>query len=441
MATPGIPHLLILEPDSRGHAREWIGHLIQGAHALGARGPRLTFAVPSALAEEIAPHVPCTARGRIGFVALTPREASLCLSDRLAVSGMARWWTMRRCLDRAGATHGLFLEFDHLSLPLALGLNGGGRPLSGILFRPSVHYGEIGPYRPTGRERLRDLRKQLLYRFVLRNPGVAAMLTLDPYFVTHARRAYANGIKVAEAPDPAFPLPEPAAGVAAPWADIPEERRLLVLFGELTERKGLPTLLDSLLLLPAGDAERLAVIVAGRIDARLTPEVEARAVRLARERPQLWLRFENRRLPAGELAALLRRCCMVLAPYQRFVGSSGIVLWAAGAEKPVLCQDYGLLGRLVRDHGLGVVTDSTDPSALAACLREIARGTLPPTPDTRAMGALCAARTPERFARTVLEHALSGCANTPLPTPPHGQPRSITSMLCCLAAGALDIVL
>jgi glycosyltransferase involved in cell wall biosynthesis len=86
---------------------------------------------------------------------------------------------------------------------------------------------------------------------------------------------------------------------------------------------------------------------------------------LKAERPELWLRVYDRRLDDTELAGLVRRSDVVLAPYQRFVGSSGVLLWAARAGRPVLAQDFGLVGRLTRDHGLGVAVDSSDPAQLA----------------------------------------------------------------------------
>jgi hypothetical protein len=49
----------------------------------------------------------------------------------------------------------------------------------------------------------------------------------------------------------------------------------------------------------------------------------------------------------------------------RFVGSSGILLWAARAGRPVLEQDFRLIGRLTRDHRLGTVADSSGPVRLA----------------------------------------------------------------------------
>jgi len=98
----------------------------------------------------------------------------------------------------------------------------------------------------------------------------------------------------------------------------------------------------------------------------------------------------------------VRQCDVVLAPYQRFVGSSGVLLWAAVSGRPVLAQEFGLVGRLTRDHRLGVSVDASDPSHLA---REIARMVEcgPSTfIDGAAAASFAAARTPQRFASLVL---------------------------------------
>src|SRR5204863_6629463 len=100
----------------------------------------------------------------------------------------------------------------------------------------------------------------------------------------------------------------------------------------------------------------------------------ARCARLRQQRPELWLKLEDRRLSEGEIAALMARSDVVLAPYQRFVGSSGVLLWAAGAGRPVLSQGFGLVGHLIREHRLGLAVDTTDPAALAAGIRSMVEG-------------------------------------------------------------------
>ena len=124
--------------------------------------------------------------------------------------------------------------------------------------------------------------------------------------------------------------------------------------------------------------------------------------RLARERPELWLRIDDRRLQSGELAALVRQSDVVLAPYQRFVGSSGVLLWAALNGKPVLAQDYGLVGRLTREHRLGVSVDAGTPSAIAREITRMVSEGPARSFDRHAAERFATAQTPTRFASLVL---------------------------------------
>jgi hypothetical protein len=93
---------------------------------------------------------------------------------------------------------------------------------------------------------------------------------------------------------------------------------------------------------------------------------------------------------------------IVLAPYQRFVGSSGVLLWAARAGRPVLAQEFGLVGRLTRDHRLGAVADSSDPAKLAAQIECMVESGPQSFIDLSSAARFAASRTPHRFASIVL---------------------------------------
>jgi len=401
--------VLILEPDAEGHSQEWLQHLAEFV-AADATAPAISVVAPATLCTALSRSMPAVADGRIRFIALKPRELRLCTHRSLSISAFARWWTMRRYLLRSGADVGFFLSLDLLCLPFALGLHTRGKPIGGILFRPSVHYGALGSYRPSSSERLRDLRKELLYRLMLRNPTVRAVLSLDPFFPAYAVSHYSHGAKVQALPDPAEPAIE-ATGRCTEIVDfVPPGRIGLLLFGYLTERKGPLMVLDALRLLPARIAARVAVLFAGRIDPAIRDSIDARQRVLARERPELWLRIEDRRLDRAELDVLVARSDVVLAPYQRFVGSSGVLLRAAGAGRPVLAQEFGLVGRLTRDHRLGAVANSSDPIRLAdeiECM--VVRG--PQTfIDLSSASTFASSRTPHRFASTVLSSLIAGAA-------------------------------
>lgn len=389
--------LLVLEPDGDGHAEEWLRHLL--VH-LGRQSQieRIWLAIPASLRDRLSDQLPAHLRHRIGLLVLTPAELQYCTHRRLAISGMARWWVMRRYLIRTGAEIGYFLSLDHLSLPLGLGLSAGGRRLGGILFRPSVHYHQIGDYRPSLAEKLRDWRKAVLYRGMLRNPAVDTVLTLDPFFADFAMEHYAGGEKVGVVPDPAFPATAIPANDDRMPAVLPADRHILLLFGALTERKGVLHLLEALRLLPSATAGRIAVVIAGRVASDISARFAEKEAAVRREQPELWLKVENRWLSSAEIAALVQRCDIVLAPYQRFVGSSGVLLWAAHAGKPLLTQDYGLLGRLVRDHGLGVTVDTGNPNDLAAAIAGMITQNPQTLVDAKSAAAFVSQRTPETFA-------------------------------------------
>jgi colanic acid biosynthesis glycosyl transferase WcaI len=389
--------LLVLEPDSDGHAEEWLRHLL--VH-LGRQSQieRIWLAIPSALRDRLTGQLPAHLRHRIGLLALTPTELHYCTHRRLVLSGMARWWVMRRYLIRTGAEIGYFLSLDHLSLPLGLGLGAGGRRLGGILFRPSVHYHEIGEYRPSLTEKLRDWRKAVLYRGMLRNRAVDTVLTLDPFFADFATEHYPGGKKVGVVPDPAFPVATIPANDDRMPAALPQDRHILLLFGALTERKGVLHLLDALRLLPSSVESKIAVIIAGRVAQDISVRFAEKVAAVRREKATLWLKVEDRWLSSTEIATLVQRSDIVLAPYQRFVGSSGVLLWAAHAGKPLLTQDYGLLGRLVRDHGLGVAVDTGNPADIAAAITGMITQNPQTLVDAKAAAAFVSQRTPETFA-------------------------------------------
>ena len=392
--------ILIFEPEAEGHTLEWLDAIVRLAVS-ERTDTELWLVIAEGLCAPLARLLPASARDRIRIVPLPRAEARRCIGRPLARAGFWRWWTMRKYLRKTGAKHGLFLSIDLLTLPLALGLGAKGRSLSGVLFRPSVHYREIGPYRPTLGDRLRDLQKAVFYPLMLRNPAVERVLSLDPYFPLYAQNYYRHGEKVAA-------LPEPGPELVAPTANdnegdfVPSGRIGFLLFGYIAERKGPLAVLDALLLLPPEITSRIAILFAGKVDPALRERLEQRYQTLKRERPDLWLRIDDRRLDRTELAALVRRSDVILAPYQKFIGSSGVLMWAAINGRPVLAQDFGLVGRLTREHRLGISVNASDPAQLAYEIAHMVERGPATFIDLPAASRFVATQTPQHFASVVL---------------------------------------
>lgn len=391
--------IVIFEPSHEGHPPEWLDHIVRFA-AAERRGMPIHLVVAPELRDRFADDDGDTAGGGIDVVALTERERRLCTHGNLAVSAFARWWTMRRYIRRFRASHGHFLSLDHLSLPLALGLSAGGAMLDGILFRPSVHYRELCDYRPSWRERVRDFRKNVLYRGMLRNKAVDRVLTLDPFFANYAAAHYADGGKVRLLPDPAQAEAGESAHVQV--KQKASHRIGFLLFGYLAERKGVLTLLEALKSMPRDLAAQLSLTLAGNID----PSVRTRLLKAMGEatihQPGVELVLQEGRISEDELARQLAACDVVLAPYQRFVGSSGVLIRAACARKPVLTQNFGLLHRLTVEYRLGLTANTSDPRSIAAAMATMIAQGPPSFIDVRMAERFIAERSPRSFAAGVL---------------------------------------
>jgi hypothetical protein len=112
--------------------------------------------------------------------------------------------------------------------------------------------------------------------------------------------------------------------------------------------------------------------------------------------------LEDRWLAREEIEALVQRSDVVLAPYQRFVGSSGVMVWAARLGKPLLTQDFGMLSCLTRDYRLGVAADCTNPFLLAEAMAQFVIHGPHHFIDQHLAEEFVAGRSPEHFAETVL---------------------------------------
>lgn len=283
-------------------------------------------------------------------------------------AGMGHRQMLRDLAVQHNPEHLFLLYLDHAQLALATQLH---LPhsvrLSGLLFRPSFHYERLESDSPSLAEQLLRLRKRLVLRAALRHPNVDSVLTLDPTAVA-AIQAMNPRVRIGALPDPV----EPGVGTEPPLAlrtelGVAPGRKLALLFGALAERKGVLQLLDALALLPPETAGNLSVVLAGRVvEPALYPAMAPRIAALESNPVQLIV--SDSFVPDERIQSLVRAADLILLPYQRHVGSSGVLVRAAAAERPALAQEYGLVGYQTRTHKLGQAVDTTSPQAIAEAL-------------------------------------------------------------------------
>lgn len=318
--------------------------------------------------------------------------------DRLHGRLLARWARSLRP-DQL-----LLMYFDHAQLSIASALRfRWPLAISGIYFRPSFHYGDLGGPRETPRDRLKGLVKRSVLWAALRNRHLQTVFSLDPFAVSYIER-WSRHTEIVSLPEP-LDLP-PAHGDVPILRRLDPSRRRLVFFGTIDDKKGIAQVLAALRSLSQQQQDRLAVIVAG-------PLVEAQRADLHTQIAQfdaatsVEVLIEDRFLAEEEIQPLLAGCDLALLTYQRqHVGSSGVLVRAAAAGVPVLATDYGVVGEQVRRHRLGLAVDATQPDAIRAVVEAWLERPESAGFDSAAAAGFARENTADRFAGAIWERLL-----------------------------------
>ncbi len=376
------PHrLLIVEWQGGGHQAFHISHLVSyllaerpDLEVVFALRPNLVALLPAEAHKALEdPEVTRCALKVLPAGGLPELRAKSSLFRGVydVVRGLREWGYAQRLARRLQVSHVHLHYFDHSLLGAALPFRSRGRPtVSGLLFRPSVHYSSLNKETESSAERRRNRLKSWLYRRVLSNPRLTAAFAFDRYFGEFAAGRFEDGAKVIFVPDPA---PKKVDDPAAPASDGAAARVSFLLFGALSRRKGVLAVLAALSRLSDEVAARCRVRFAGGVDPAIREIFYASLKQLQAGGTSAEIDVDDRYLGDDEIVAMVRDADVIFAPYQRHVGSSGVLYWAAAAGKPVITQDYGLVGREARDFHLGLAVDTQSPESLAGAITTAVR--------------------------------------------------------------------
>ncbi|MDB9493415.1 glycosyltransferase [Spirulina major CS-329] len=403
------PRLMLFDLSVFGHHPSYMETLINYWHQQRLPGD-LDFVVSSrfpevhpetiALAQSLAPD-------RIHFHPITAAEEAS-LSPRTngwtrAKRNFDEWQLLVNYCDRLQPDHCLILYFDTCILPLFFGKTAP-VPVSGIYFRPTFHYRTFSGYIPSPKATVQEWREKILLSRVLRHPRLETLFSLDRYAVDGLNR-FNPKTQIVPLADPVQPLP-PSDLTRSQLLEnlaIDPQRCVFLLFGALTSRKGIFPLLAALLQLSDQDCERITLIFAGEASVEDATVLQAKIAEVCAAKPMVQIVGDYRFLPFDELQGYLQSADVILAPYQRHVGMSGILVWAAMVQRPVLSSDYGLMGELVRRYRLGLAVDSTQPEAIAAGFRTFLNQDPNPVGDRDQMQAFADLNRADRFAATIFQ--------------------------------------
>lgn len=392
-----------------GHHGAYIQHLIK--HLDAKRFPKgINIVVSPLFLERHADIVEMAAQRSttIHFIAISLEESS---SLNPSSSGYGRslrmiqeWRLMSRYARLLQATHCLIMYFDTCWLPITLGMKLP-CPFSGIYFRPTLHYQNFSHYIPSKNERVQQVREKFVLTRILKHPQLQALLTLDQFAIKYIQqiiKQVRSQVTVLHLPDPiqidqSSSMPK---DLLKQQLGITSDKKVFLLFGVLNERKGIDQLLEAIRLLPPDLCQQLCLVLLGAGDAN---HLGAKVASICQSQP-IQVIEQYHFLPDQEVRAYFELADIVIATYQRHVGMSGILLWAAAVQKPVLSTDYGLMGELVRHYHLGLTVDSASPEAIAQGLTQCLLEPTETLGDRDQMKIFAQQNSAEKFADVIFRN-------------------------------------
>ena len=325
--------------------------------------------------------------------------------------GWGLWQIARQYAQKLQASHVYIVTYDRVQLPWMLDWrrNEIGTTYAGIYFRPKFHYPKQYGVVPTWKEAIKYIRHKVTLWFSLANPNTEAIYCLDPYAVTAVRDlGWRNGHKFLFLPDPIDDYTIDLAELDSfkQSLGLMTERTTFLQFGTFDGRKGIAQCIEAIRGLPLATTQKISLVIAGRwkFSKEAHQKIE-QGLEALQTKHRVHVVILNRFTSEDEMNWLFESCDIVLATYQQHVGSSGILVRAAKANKPVISQAFGLMGKLIVDYELGVAVDTTNPKAIQTACQQVIEN--PELFASFGPGAqkFAAEASPEQYAQIVFDRA------------------------------------
>lgn len=401
---PLVRHLLIVEPWAHGHhfslyLREV---LVETAH----RGWRVRLLTTSdALEHPAMTDIRGEFDGRFE-ISLMPKPYQRIRPGVLSL--LLDQWDYHRAVRSgwraiAGTDFDVVLAMDLDSMDKMIGWLGsptGTVPLVGVLVHAKFHLSI------PGRSGLRDRLLRVAFWRLLRRPEVAAVCPIDPRLKEALRGGTGRLVKkIVPIAEPTQAVPSLSQAEARQRLRIPADAQVVLAYGALTLRKGLPELLMALEEAPA----HCVLVLAGSPDADVRELLDSEQVRCLRLAHRAWV--IDRYIEASEQPTLFAAADVLWLGYAAgFDGQSALLPIAAGHGLPVIARAGTSIGRLVHEHRLGIALQPEERGDVIAALRDLRddsgmRGEL-----AAGMARFAASRDRRYFAGTLCDAVASACS-------------------------------
>ncbi|MEM8946760.1 MAG: hypothetical protein AAGD11_16420 [Planctomycetota bacterium] len=378
--------VLIYEPKFVGH---FLGFASVAAEAFAELGCDVTMMVPS-LARE-------TTQAKIKLANL-PENVDV--RFEVEVPKLYQKWENAR-LETAALTVALDrVPTDHLVLPsgdfVLAGLLSNGDLRRRLKSMPGVDLVMHNCQQVYPKLGIRQRTKCVLDRLAVSLARGIRLLTVDPFATSAASVSHMALIGNPVQPLPHFrdiPAHAPSQAEARLALGLPESGKFLGSIGDLGRRKGTELLIESFARSNPGDTDRL--ILFGLLSGT-AKDVLKKHEKLIQQGKII---YRDSFVSNDDFRNFFYAMDAIWAGFPYQVGVASTQLYAAEAKRPVIASDYGAVGWLTREYGLG----RTFPGKLESMSKAIAwfHGTENWHPDAEGLDRLLSYHTTENFNKHI----------------------------------------
>lgn len=405
-------HILLFELSVGGHYPEYISHLISYfcEHCGDDTAKYLTIVLSPEFKQrhqEVMALAASYSCDRLKIITISDAELAGLASFSNGLKRNLRAWQEFELIKQYAISlkaSQIFLPyFDTRQIPILLGSK---LPCacSGIYFRPSFHYVDFPGYVSTWKSKLQHLREKLTLTKVLKNPQVKTLFCLDSLAIAPIN-SLSKTSKAVYLPDPVKVVPQTNFDREhlKQKLGIESDRKIFLLFGDLSPRKGIKKLLAAIPLISQEQQQKLCFLLVGSMSPRVKQQFEPTVKQLAKTCSSQIILHDDY-IPEADIPGYFELADFVLAIYQNHVGMSGILNRAAMAEKPVLATNYGLMGEVTRRYQLGLTVDARNPQEIAWGITELIKQKKEAICDLNLMQKFVQNNSPEEFAALIFNN-------------------------------------
>ncbi len=231
-------------------------------------------------------------------------------------------------------------------------------PFAGIIMTQTFHHNECNIVRPDNKK---DGIEKFLFKRCLMNSHLRSALTIDPYLL---QSSYSND-KIIYLPDPNSDLHPVKKSEARTALSLPENQKIILVFGSITPRKGINALFSAVL----NSNIDSHILLVGRHDtATLQLLSEESAKQLIKQQK---LSSINEFIPDELETTYYCAADIIWLGYQNHFAMSGVLIKSAACNRVVLGCKEGLIGKLTEEFDLGLTANINDPEDVARTLTRL----------------------------------------------------------------------